>query len=115
MPVETTSGLRGDGSTASTVPDIAWAEAAGTAQAITAVYDPEITELTDGLCVAFRAAAANTGAAPTFSPGTGITARNVVKRFNTALVANDIVLGGEYMVRYNLANTRWVLLNPVVN
>lgn len=113
MAHETTSGLRGDGTPASEIPAIAWAAAAGTAQAITAVYDPAVEALTDGLALAFRASLANTGAAPTFSPNS-LTARSIVKRFGTALVAGDIVAGGEYIIRYNEANTRWVLLNPVV-
>lgn len=113
MPLETTTGLRGDGTPAASIPDVAWAVAAGTANAITAVYDPENEALTDGLILAFRAANANTSTTPTFSPD-GLTARTIVKRASTALAAGDIVANGEYFVRYNLANTRWVLLNPVV-
>lgn len=113
MSSETTSGLRGDGTPATEIPDVAWGIAAGTAQAITVDYDPAVEALTDGLGLAFRAANDNTGAAPTFSPNE-LTARSIVKRFNTALAAGDIVAGGEYFVRYNLANTRWVLMNPVV-
>jgi hypothetical protein len=113
MPHETTAGLRGDGTPATEYPSVAWAVAAGTANAITAVYDPEVEALTDGLILAFRGANANTSTTPTFSPD-GLTARTIVKRANTALAAGDILANGEYLVRYNEANTRWVLLNPVV-
>lgn len=112
--IETTTGLRGDDTPATEVPNVAWAAAAGTANGITAVYDPTNDALTDGLILAFRGYITNTTTTPTFSPD-GLTARTIVKRASTALAAGDIVANGEYFVRYNLANTRWVLLNPVVN
>jgi len=89
-----------------------WVVATGTANAITATYSPAIAALVDGLILSFRAAAANTTTTPTFSPN-GLTARTITKKGGSALVAGDI--GGnlaEYWVRYNLANTRWELLNP---
>lgn len=113
MPTETTTGLRGDGTAASSIPSVAWAVAAGTVNAITAVYASPVTALYDGLALAFRGAGANTSTTPTFSPD-GLTPHTIVKRGSTALAASDIVANGEYIVRYNLANTRWVLTNPVV-
>lgn len=114
MATETTSGLRGDGTPAADIPSVAWAVAAGLADAITAVYDPVNAALTDGLILAFRAANTNATTTPTFAPD-GLTPHTIVKRASTALAAGDIVATGEYFVRYNLAHTRWVLLNPVVN
>ena len=91
---------------------IPWVAAGGTADAITATYSPVIASLTNGLCLAFRASAANATTTPTFSPN-GLTARTIVKGGGTALVVADISAAlSECIVRYNLANTRWELLNP---
>ena len=109
----TTTGLRPDGSSPTSIPNVAWAVAAGTANAITAVYSPVNKALIDGLILAFRAVNATTSTTPTFAPD-GLTPRVIVKRANTALASGDITTNGEYLVRYNLANSRWVLLNPVV-
>lgn len=89
-----------------------WIVATGTADAITATYAPAIPALYDGLVVCFRAAAANATTTPTFAPN-GLTARTIVKGGGSALVAGNIAGNfAEYIVRYNLANTRWELLNP---
>lgn len=92
-----------------------WIASGGSADAITATYAPAITALIDGQICFFRATAANTTTTPTFAPN-GLTARTIVKRGGTALVAADIPNAlAECFVRYNLANTRWELLNPAVS
>lgn len=92
---------------------VPWAAAAGSVDAITATYAPAITALTDGLLLTFRATGANTLATPNFSPN-GLTARTIVKAGGQALIAGDIPRANyECLVRYNLANTRWELIDPV--
>lgn len=91
-----------------------WLVAGGTVDAITATYAPAVTALVDGQVLNFRASGANATTTPTFSPN-GLTARTITKLGGTALVAGDIS-GNlvEVIVRYNLANTRWELLNPAI-
>ncbi len=89
-----------------------WIAAGGVADAITATYSPAITALVDGQECHVRAGAANATTTPTFAPN-GLTARTIVKNAGAALVANDIAgAGHELILRYDLANTRWLLLNP---
>jgi hypothetical protein len=89
-----------------------FAVGAGTAQAITAVYSPPNTALTDGMELRVRALLANTATAPTFAPD-GLTAHPITKFGGKALIAGDIYGAlHEMLLRYNLANTRWELLNP---
>lgn len=89
-----------------------WVDSGGTADAITATYSPAITALVDGQICYVRAGAANATTTPTFSPN-GLTARTIVKTGGTALVAGDISGDGhELILRYDLSNTRWELLNP---
>lgn len=91
---------------------VTWVVAGGTADAITATYSPAVAALTDGLTLAFRAGAANTVTNPTFAPN-GLTAHAITKGGGSALVAGDIIGAlAEYVVQYDLANTRWELLNP---
>lgn len=98
-----------------TVPNaLPWVIAGGTADAITTTYSPAITSLTDGLILTFRAASANATTTPTFAPN-ALTAHTITKLGGAALVAGDIKGNlAEYFVRYNLANTRWELLNPSI-
>lgn len=86
-------------------------DAGGTADAITATYSPAAT-LQDNLIVAVVAASANTTSNPTFAPN-GLTAYTIVKGSGQALEYGDIP-GSEAVIllRYDSANTRWVLLNP---
>jgi hypothetical protein len=87
------------------------ADAGGTVDAITADYTPDI-DLTDKRLCAFVAGGANTSTTPTFAPD-GLTAHTIVKRGGTALAAGDIPgAGAVCLLEYNLANTRWELLNP---
>lgn len=89
-----------------------WVDAGGTADAITAAYSIPLTTLVDGQLCHVRAGAANATTTPTFSPN-GITARTIVKEGGSALVAGDIAgAGHELILRYDLSNTRWELLNP---
>lgn len=89
-----------------------WVDGGGTADAITATYSPAITALVDGQLCCVRATAANATTTPTFAPS-GLTARTIVKVGGTALAVGDIAADGhELQLRYDLANTRWELLNP---
>ena len=91
-----------------------WVDGGGTADAITATYSPAITALVDGQLCYVRATAANATTTPTFSPN-GLTARTIVKGSGAALVAGDIPGDqAEIILRYDLANTRWALLNPYI-
>lgn len=89
-----------------------WVAAGGTADAITASYGIVTASVVDGQLFFVRAGAANATATPTFSPN-GQTARTIVKENGVALVAGDISGAGyECIFRYDLANTRYVFLNP---
>jgi hypothetical protein len=89
-----------------------WTIAGGSADAITATYTPTVAALTDGMLRAFRATAANATTTPTFAPDS-LTAHTITRMGGAAAVAGDIPGGlAECWVRYNLANTRWELLNP---
>ena len=87
------------------------ADATGTANAITATYSPAPT-LVDKKILFLVSVSPNTSTAPTFSPN-GLTARPIVKNGGALLSSGDIVgLGHVIILEYNLANTRWELLNP---
>ena len=91
-----------------------WAIAAGTSDAITAAYSPTLTGLSDGMCLGFRATAANLTTTPSFNPD-GQGAYTITKRGGAALAVGDIPgAGAEVFVRLNLAATRWELLNPSI-
>jgi len=92
--------------------NINWVDGGGTADAITASYTIPITVLVDGQVCWVRATAANATTTPTFSPS-GLTARTIVKNGGAALVAGEISGDGHQLIlRYDLPNTRWELLNP---
>lgn len=102
------TGATGATGSAGTLPIAA---AAGTVDAITANYTPDVT-LTDQMLVALVSSGANTSATPSFTPD-GLTTRTIVKGGGLALVAGDIgEAGAVHLLEYNLANTRWELLNP---
>lgn len=87
------------------------ATAGGTVDIITASYTPALT-LSDKRLCAFVASGANTSATPTFAPD-GLTAHPIVKAGGAALVAGEIPASQAVcLLEYNLANTRWELLNP---
>jgi microcystin-dependent protein len=89
-----------------------WTIAGGSSDSITATYTPALTALSDGQICFFRATAANATPTPTFAPN-GLPARTITKLGGSALGIGDIAGNlAEAVVRYNLANTRWELLNP---
>jgi hypothetical protein len=89
-----------------------WTIAGGSADAITATYTPALTSLSDGQLCFFRATAPNATTTPTFAPN-GLTARTITKYGGTALGPADIPGNlAESILRYNVSNTRWELLNP---
>ena len=110
MAIVTVDGLEDVPATQTATPAAQWAAAGGAADAITAAYPTPNLALTDGLPLAFRAASTNVTATPTFAPD-GLTAHAITKKGGLALKASDIRQNGEYLVRYNLANTRWELYN----
>jgi len=88
--------------------------AGGSVDAITATYTPALT-LADLTMCAFVASGANATTTPTFSPD-GLTAHTIVKKGGQALVAGDIPNAlAVCLLQYNLANTRWELLNPATS
>lgn len=94
--------------------ELLWVDGGGTANAITATYSPALAALVDGQLCFVRATAANTATTPTFSPN-GLTARSIVKGGGSPLAPSDIAGDGcEIILRYDLANTRWELLNPAL-
>jgi len=95
---------------ASAAANILIAAAGGSADAITADFTPDIT-LSDKVCVIVIPAADNTSTTPTFAPD-GLTARTIVKNGGVALQAGDIKTLAPALLEYNLANSRWELMNP---
>lgn len=91
-----------------------WAIAGGTADAITATYAAPNTSLYDGLILGFRALAANATTTPNFTPD------SLATQVITTLGGGAVYPGAiphqyaEVLVRYNLANTRWELMNPAI-
>lgn len=91
-----------------------WVAAGGTADEITASYSPALTTLVDGQLCYVRAGAANATTTPTFSPN-GLTPRTIAREGSQPLLIGDIHgAGHELILRYNLSNTEWELLNPSV-
>ncbi|WP_445372742.1 hypothetical protein ACH518_09695 [Methylomonas sp. HW2-6] len=92
------------------------ADATGTANAIVGAFFPAITSLASahGTSLFVRASAANTIAAPTFTPNTGtVPAKAIVKGNNLPLAPGDIAGAGYWMeLRYDSAFDKWVLANP---
>jgi len=106
-PIRTVDNVTVSGSSSS----VPFAIAGGTVDAITADFSPDLS-LTDGLLVEVRALGANTSTTPTFAPD-GTTARTIVKKGGQALSAGDIpAANAVILLQYDLANTRWELLNP---
>ena len=91
---------------------INWVAAGGTADAITATYTIPVTTVADGQIFNVRASAANATTTPTFSPS-GLPGHTITTYGGGALVAGNIAgAGHEMILRCNLANTRYELLNP---
>jgi len=90
----------------------AWAQAGGTADAITASFTPALPYLIDGTVVSVRASAANTTTTPTFQ-AESFAAAAITKRNGQPLSASDIPGAGfEMILRYNAGTAKWELLNP---
>lgn len=86
------------------------ASAGGTADALTATFTVPLT-LVDKMRCMVVPASANVTTTPTFAPD-GLTARTIVQGGGQALRAGDIQALGPILLEYNLANTRWELINP---
>jgi hypothetical protein len=95
-------------------PTILTANALGTADALTATFEPPFTaaDLVDGTLVVVRANTANATTTPTFNPD-GLGAVTITKFGGVALVAGDIRnVGYRMLLLYDGLSTRWELLNP---
>lgn len=107
-----TEGLVGTPAAETVLQEVQWAVATGTADAVVAAYLTPVVALTDGLILGVRFALANLTTTPTFAPD-GLTPHTITKLGGAALVPGDIAGPlAEGFLRYNLANTRWELLNP---
>lgn len=93
-----------------------FAAAGGTSDAVTASYTVPYPVLVDGFPFTVKIGTPNTTTTPTFAPtinGSAQTARTIVKFVNNAAVALAVGdLTGDAKLRYDLANTRYVLENP---
>lgn len=84
----------------------------GASDAITATFDPTITELTNGLVVFVRALASNATTTPTFNPD-GLGAATITKGTYQPLAVGDIAGNGYWMIlQYDSTQGKWVLQNP---
>lgn len=89
-----------------------WADASGSADAITMTVAAASGGVYDGLLVGFRAAAANATTTPTLNVN-GLGAVTIVRAGGTALVVGDIpAADAEMLLRYRAAGPAWELLNP---
>lgn len=86
--------------------------AAGTVDAITGDFTPDVAALVNGMTVVVRAAGANATATPTFKAD-GTVAKTIVKEANQALLPGDIPGAGFWAVLvYDATLDKWVLTNP---
>lgn len=122
LSIETASGtgahtdwtIRIDGERGATGPAgtaIPIATAGGTADVITADFSPDVT-LTDKMMVCIIPGADNATTTPTFNPD-ALGAKTIVKNGGADLSIADIKALRPALLEYNLANTRWELMNPV--
>lgn len=86
-----------------------YAESSGT-NTYTASLSPALTSLTQGLPVRIKFGNANTAAATLNLNSLG--AKDIVKGVSTALAAGDIAANSIHWLIYDLANTRFVLVDP---
>ena len=80
----------------------------GSANAYNVTYAVPITAIADGIRLRFRALHANTGAS-TFNPS-GLGAQPIYSSMHAALIAGEIVVGGDVEVVWNSTLAGWVLL-----
>lgn len=90
---------------------VRYATSAGTGTAYTLTCVPTVSALVNGTRVAFRAHAANTGAATLAVDG--LTAKSIRKSGNTALAANDILANSAVELVYDSVLDVWLMLAPV--
>jgi hypothetical protein len=94
---------------------VPWAQCAGSANVLTALFDPAINadELVDGFMVRVRAILSNTSTSPTFSHDNGVTNYLIKKLSNTDPRLGDIDGNGhELLLSYSSVGPYWLLLNP---
>lgn len=90
------------------------ANAAGTADVITADFVPIIHTLVNNTRVLITATGANTVISPTFAPN-GLTAKAIVKNGDQPLAAGDIAGAGfQADMVYRSGIDKWELLNPAI-
>lgn len=86
--------------------------AGGTVDAITATFSPAIALVDQQKC-SVVCTGANTSITPTFAPN-GLTAHTITMNGGQPLTVGSIGAAGYVaLLEYNLANTRWELMNPV--
>jgi hypothetical protein len=110
MPAATTNGLAAQPPISTQLPPAQWGIAAGLADVITCVYTDPNVALPDGLLLCFRAAFTTLTTTPTFNPD-NLGGLVITKQGGAALVAGDIKVNMEVMVRFNLPNSRWEWVN----
>jgi len=86
--------------------------AGGTADALTGTFSPAHTTDVAGRVVIVQAASNNATTTPTFQLDS-LTARTITKDGGVALAAGDIKAGSFIILKYDLTNTVWELLNPM--
>lgn len=92
-----------------------WAVAGGTANAITAALPTTVSVLTDALIIGVRTNTPNTTTTPTLKAD-GTAAHTITRDGGSALLVGDTGAAlSERLYRYNLAHTRWELLNPAMS
>lgn len=85
--------------------------AGGTANALTATFDPAFTALADGDRISVRATAANTSATPTLNAD-GLGDTTIVLVGGSSVPAGAIQADHDLQLIYNATLGKWVLLNP---
>ena len=107
----TLAGIQGATGATGTAGTTAVAAATGTVDAITATFVPAIANTDMQTCIVV-CAGSNTITNPTFAPN-GATPRTITMKGGQPLEIGSIGAAGfAAMLEYNLANTRWELLNP---
>jgi hypothetical protein len=102
----------------STTQGLPYVDATGVPDAILGVYQVVNNVLYDGYDLTLGVAVSNATTTPTFAPtlnGVLQTARTIVKfAGNTEIAVTVADLPGVAWLKYDLPNTKWVLMNPAV-
>lgn len=85
--------------------------ATGTADALIGTFSPAHAADVAGRVVIIQAASDNATTTPTFQLDS-LTARTITKDGGAALIAGDIKTDAFIILKYDLTNTAWELLNP---